>query len=89
MWETYMLVIFTHQQRFCIYKGAFPAKAFLSASEQHPSPNNTTYMRKASVVSVSENESTAKDLSGDGKADSPGHSAKYGSYTVIDISCNK
>ena len=46
-------------------------------------------MRKASIVSVSENESTAKDLSGDGKADSPGHSAKYGSYTVIDISCNK
>ena len=28
-------------------------------------------------------------LSGDGRADSPGHSAKYGSYTVIDISCNK
>ena len=28
-------------------------------------------------------------LSGDGRADSPGHSAKYGSYTVIDMSCNK
>ena len=62
---------------------------FPSASEQHPSTNNTTYMGKAPVVSVSENESTAKDLSGDGRADSPGHSAKYGSYTVIDISCNK
>ena len=45
---------------------------FPSASEQHPSTNNTTYMGKASVVSVSENESTAKDLSGDGRADSPG-----------------
>ena len=28
-------------------------------------------------------------LSGDGRADSPGHSAKYGSYTVIELSCNK
>ena len=28
-------------------------------------------------------------LSGDGRADSPGHSAKYGSYTVMEMSCNK
>ena len=28
-------------------------------------------------------------LAGDGRADSPGHSAKYGSYTVIDLTCNK
>ena len=28
-------------------------------------------------------------LSGDGRADSPGHSAKHGSYTVIEMSCNK
>ena len=28
-------------------------------------------------------------LAGDGQADSPGHSAKYGLYTVIDMSCNK
>lgn len=28
-------------------------------------------------------------LSGDGPADSPGHSAKYGSYTVIEMTCNK
>jgi len=28
-------------------------------------------------------------LAGDGRADSPGHSAKYGSYTVIEMSCNK
>ena len=28
-------------------------------------------------------------LAGDGRADSPGHSAKYGSYSVIDLTCNK
>lgn len=28
-------------------------------------------------------------LSGDGRADSPGHSAKYGSYTVVDLTVNK
>lgn len=28
-------------------------------------------------------------LSGDGRADSPGHSAKFGSYTVVDMRCNK
>ena len=28
-------------------------------------------------------------LAGDGRADSPGHSAKYGSYTVVDLTCNK
>ena len=28
-------------------------------------------------------------LAGDGRADSPGHSAKYGSYSIIDINKNK
>lgn len=28
-------------------------------------------------------------LAGDGRADSPGHSAKYGSYSVLDLTSNK
>ena len=28
-------------------------------------------------------------IGGDGRADSPGHSAKYGSYGIIDLSTNK
>ena len=28
-------------------------------------------------------------LGGDGRADSPGHSAKYGSYTLLELNCNK
>ena len=29
------------------------------------------------------------NIGGDGRADSPGHSAKYGSYTLIDLDTNK
>ena len=28
-------------------------------------------------------------LAGDGRSDSPGHSAKFGSYSVIELSCNR
>lgn len=28
-------------------------------------------------------------LAGDGRSDSPGHSAKYGSYSILDLTCNK
>ena len=28
-------------------------------------------------------------LSGDGRCDSPGHSAKFGWYAMIELSCNK
>ena len=27
-------------------------------------------------------------VGGDGRADSPGHSAKYGTYSLIELSCN-
>ena len=28
-------------------------------------------------------------VAGDGRADSPGHSAKYGCYTLVELTCNK
>jgi len=31
----------------------------------------------------------ALSIGGDGRADSPGHSAKYGSYSIIDFDTNK
>ena len=34
-------------------------------------------------------QGTSLSIGGDGRADSPGHSAKYGSYGVIDLNINK
>ena len=34
-------------------------------------------------------QGTSLSIGGDGRADSPGHSAKYGSYGVIDLNTNK
>ena len=28
-------------------------------------------------------------VAGDGRLDSPGHSAKYGSYSLLELTCNK
>jgi len=40
---------------------------------------------------LSQCKATGKALTigGDGRADSPGHSAKYGSYGIIDLATNK
>ena len=35
------------------------------------------------------NEGNGLTLSGDGRCDSPGHSAKFGSYTVIEQQTNR
>lgn len=34
-------------------------------------------------------QGTSLTIGGDGRADSPGHSAKYGSYGIIDLNTNK
>ena len=66
MWETYLLVIFTHQQRFCIQVPSQILKCATITSKtflRHQSNiHNTSYMGKASVASVSENESAAEEF---------------------------
>lgn len=34
-------------------------------------------------------EGRSHTLAGEGRADSPGHSAKYGTYTILDVERNK
>ena len=42
------------------------------------------------AVEVTERESKSVIvLAGDGRSDSPGHSAKYGSYSILELTCNK
>ena len=51
---------------------------------------NTTWEKyQLSLFSRIKAEGQSLILSGDGRADSPGHCAKYGSYTVIDMTCSK
>ena len=46
------------------------------------------FEQQALLTSLRE-KNTKLNLSGDGRADSPGFCAKYGSYTLIEMSCNK
>ena len=45
--------------------------------------------QQVSLISSFKGQKKKLALSGDGRADSPGHSAKYGSYTVLEMTCNK
>ena len=54
-----------------------PAISYIWKEEQEAIINHLTVTKEALV------------LGGDGRADSPGHSAKYGSYSVIDLKQSK
>ena len=41
------------------------------------------------LLAESQANSTSLSIGGDGRAYSPGHSAKYGSYGIIDLHANK
>ena len=50
----------------------------------------TTWKRhQESLLNTFKDEKKALVVAGDGRADSPGHSAKYGCYTFLELSCNK
>ena len=44
---------------------------------------------QAWLLAQSKAQSTSLSIGGDGRADSPGHSAKYGSYGIIDLNTYK
>ena len=55
----------------------------------HPTINIVweRYQRKLISELMEKNKGLA--LNGNGRADSPGHSAKYGSYSIIELNKNK
>ena len=53
----------------------------------HPAVNSVYMRHQTELIKSCCNRDLI--LAGDGRADSPGHSAKFGSYTVIDLDSNK
>ena len=54
-----------------------------------PSVSTIWNFEQQNLLTSLRQNNTKLVLSGDGRADSPGHCAKYGSYTVVEMSCNK
>ena len=45
--------------------------------------------RQAALIAEAQKRGLPLCLGGDGRADSPGHSAKFGSYSIIDLDQGK
>ena len=54
-----------------------------------PSASRVWEKEKAALIAAAQNRGLPLNLGGDGRADSPGHSAKFGSYSIIDLDQNK
>ena len=88
-----------------LFSGSFPTKALRMFSALNcPTVSSQTFFRHQSAYlfpAVNVNYERHQNsvlaslrekglvLAGDGRADSPGHSAKFGTYSVIDLTCNK
>ena len=46
-------------------------------------------MERTALIAAAQNRKLPLNLGGDGRANSPGHSVKFGSYSVIDLDQNK
>ena len=55
----------------------------------HPAVEDTYRHQQSTLLNDIKAEGRELILGGDGRCDSPGHSAKYGSYTVMDVEKNK
>ena len=66
-------------------------KTFFRHQRQILQPTVSSVWKRTqmSLIQLMKSQNHSLVLSGDGRADSPGHSAKYGSYTLIELSCSK
>ena len=55
----------------------------------HPAVDRTYKHHQSTLLNDIKAEGRELTLGGDGRRDSPGHSAKYGNYTVMDLEENK
>lgn len=55
----------------------------------HPAVQRTYQQQQSTLLNNIKAEGRELILGGDGRCDSPGHSAKYGTYTLMDAEQNK
>ena len=53
-----------------------------------PAINSVWKNQQRALLDGFKREKKSLVVAGDGRADSPGHSAKYGCYTLVDLTCN-
>jgi solute carrier family 8 (sodium/calcium exchanger) len=54
-----------------------------------PAINSVWKKQQRTLLTGFKHEKKSLVVAGDGRADSPGHSAKYGCYTLVELTCNK
>ena len=66
-------------------------RTFYSCQQRYLAPTiiSVWSQEQSRLLAQSKVQSTSLSIGGDGRADSPGHSAKYGSYGIIDLNTNK
>ena len=55
----------------------------------HPAVQTTYQQQQSTLLNDIKAEGRELILGGDGRCDSPGHSAKYGTYSLMDVEQNK
>ena len=68
---------------------SFPAYYSLLKNWVQPVIYRMWQNKQSIVLNAAKDDGGQLVLAGDGRADSPGHSAKYGTYTMMDMAINK
>ena len=81
-----VLRLLSHMRVACI-----SPRTFYSHQSRYLEPSILSVWSEEQSVLLAQSKarSTSLSIGGDGRADSPGHSAKYGSYGIIDLHTNK
>ena len=81
-----VLRLMNHMRVACISDQTFYAH---QTRYLEPSIVSVWRQEQSKLLAESKSNSTSLSIGGDGRADSPGHSAKYGSYGIIDLHTSK